>query len=443
MPARCPGSACGLEFSSVIVFFGLISLVVGLILAYTLKPVDRSAGYWIAGAFLSGFAALLRTSMASGGHLLAVSIPNSVNLFINLLFALSLRALLDKPMRHDRVLAVGAVATVLYVVLHEVAARSGSAVVELVVNPLVQISMASAIGVFAIQLYRERGFRFAAALAVLQGLLAALWCARLVSGISQGRIDFATLSMINAFIFTPLMLVGTIRLLCYLGLRLEEVAMKVDRAGVAGLLKALNALAMSRDNETGNHILRTQQFVRQMALHLERQGRLETQGVRDFVDLLHDVTPLHDIGKVGIPDRILKKPGKLDSEEWEIMKTHTSLGAGIIDSAQTPDTAVDSRVFDALRVARQVALSHHENWDGSGYPHGLAGRRIPQCAQLVAIADAYDALRSVRVYKAAWSHEDAVADIVGLSGRRFDPELVAVFLAEAEEFRAITERHRD
>lgn len=432
-----------MEFSSVIVFFGLISLVVGLILAYTLKPVDRSGGYWIAGAFLSGFAALLRTSMASGGHLFAVSIPNATNLFINLLFALSLRALLDKPIRHDRALAIGAVATVAYAAVHELAWSKGLALVEVVVNPLVQIAMASVIGVFAWQLFRERGFRFAAALAVLQGLLATLWVARLATGLMQGKIDFATLSMINAFIFTPLLLVGTIRLLCYVGLRLEEVTTKVDRAGVAGLLKTLNALAMSRDNETGNHILRTQKYVRQMALHLKRQGRLEAQGVRDYVDLLHDVTPLHDLGKVGIPDRILKKPGKLDQDEWEIMKTHTSLGAGIIDSAQTPETAADSRVLDALRVARQVALSHHENWDGSGYPQGLAGNRIPQAAQLVAIADAYDALRSARVYKAAWSHEDAVADIVNLSGRRFDPELVAVFLAEAETCRAIAEQYRD
>ena len=432
-----------MEFSSVIVFFGLISVVVGLILAYTLNPVDRSAGYWIAGALLSGMAALLRTSMATGGHLFAVSVPNSVNLFINVLFALSLRALVARPLNYERWLAGGAVATVAYVLLHEVAASAGTAMVELLVNPLVQIVMASTIGVLAVDLYRERGFRFAAAMAGLQGLLALLWLARLVTGVAQGHIDFAALSVVNAFIFTPLMLAGTVRLLCYLALRLEEYTAKVDQASVAGLLGALNALALSRDNETGNHILRTQKFVERMACHLLAQGRLNTYGIRDFVQLLHDVTPLHDIGKVGIPDRILRKPGKLDKDEWEIMRTHSELGAAIIDSARTPQTASNSRVEQALQLARQVALGHHENWDGSGYPQGQAGLEIPQAAQLVAIADAYDALRSVRVYKPSWSHEDAVADIVGLAGKRFDPDLVGVFLAESDHFREIAERYSD
>jgi HD-GYP domain-containing protein (c-di-GMP phosphodiesterase class II) len=441
--SRFPLSEGRLEFSSVIVFFGLISIVVGLILAYTLNPVDRSAGYWIAGAFLSGLAALLRTSMSAGGHLLAVSVPNSANLFINVLFALSIRALMDKPMQHQRLLVGGAAATAGYVLVHEFAARAGSAVVELVVNPLVQIGMASAIAVLAVRLYRERGFRFAAALAMLQGMLALLWAARLFTGLAQGRIDFAALSVVNAFIFTPLMLVGTIRLLCYLALRLEEYAAKVDKSGVAGLLGALNALALSRDNETCNHILRTQKYVELMANNLLRQGRLQTHGIRDFVQLLHDVTPLHDIGKVGIPDSILRKPGKLDPEEWETMRTHAMLGANIIDSARTPETARDSRAEHALQIARQVALGHHENWDGSGYPQQLAGNQIPQPAQLVAIADAYDALRSVRVYKAAWSHEDAVADIVGLAGRRFDPDLVGVFVVESDRFREIADRYRD
>ena len=432
-----------MEFSSVIVFFGLISLVVGLILASTLQPVDRSARFWIAGAFLSGVAALLRTSLPAGGHLLAVSVPNAVNVLINLLFALSIRALMNKPLDHVRVLRFGIAATVFYAALHEVAARSGSAAVEVVVNPLVQISMASYIGICAMALYRETGFRFAAWMAVLQGLLAALWIARLASGLAQGHIDFATLSVVNAFIFTPLLLVGTVRLLCYVALRLEQYAMQVDRVGVAGLLNALNALALSRDNETGHHILRTQKYVERMAVHLLRMKQLDTGGIRDYVQVLHDVTPLHDIGKVGIPDRILRKPDKLTPEEWDIMRTHSQIGADIIDAAQPPVTTHDSRTHEALRLAREVALSHHENWDGSGYPLQLVGSQIPQSAQLVAIADAYDALRSVRVYKAAWSHDDAVADITRLSGKRFDPRLVAVFLAEAEEFRQIAERYPD
>jgi response regulator RpfG family c-di-GMP phosphodiesterase len=292
-------------------------------------------------------------------------------------------------------------------------------------------------------LYRERGFRFAAVLALLQALLVLLWTARAFTGISQGRIDFAALSVVNAFIFTPLMLVGTIRLLCYLGLRLEEFVSKVERSGADGLLNTLNALALSRDNETGNHVLRTQKFVRLMADHLQARDRLDSQGIRDYPELLQNVAPLHDIGKVGIPDRILKKPGSLDSAEWEIMRTHTTVGAEVIDAARTPELAKDSYVNDVLQVARQIALSHHENWDGSGYPQGLSGKRIPQAAQLMAIADAYDALRSQRVYKEPWTHEAAIADIVSLSGKRFDPELVEVFVAESERFREVAETYRD
>lgn len=125
------------------------------------------------------------------------------------------------------------------------------------------------------------------------------------------------------------------------------------------------------------------------------------------------------------------------------MRTHTTVGAEVIDAARTPQTASDSYVNDVLLVARQIALSHHENWDGSGYPAGLAGKQIPQAAQLMAIADAYDALRSERVYKKAWPHDAAVADIVALSGKRFDPELVEAFMGEAERFREIAETYHD
>lgn len=443
------------EFSSVIVFLGLISISVGVILAYTLSTIDRSARYWIAAALLSGVASLMRTVMPQDDHFFATSVPNATNFFINLLFALSLGALTRRTFDFGKLLGFGAMFSVLYAALHEVMFRLDSAIIEVVVNPVVQISMASLIGVYAIEIYRERRLKFAAVIGVLQGILAILWMLRLVTGLSQGRIDFGALSLVNAFIFTPLLLVGTIRLLCYLGLRLEEYVNKVDRSSAASLLNTLNTLAMSRDNETGNHVLRTQKFIKAMAERLHLEGKLDTQGIRNYVELLHDVAPLHDIGKVGIPDRILKKPTGLNAEEWEVMRAHTLIGANIIDAARIPQGGEDSLVDNALQggegsvikevlqVARQVALSHHENWDGSGYPNGLAGKEIPQSAQLMAIADAYDALRSTRVYKGAWDHEHAVADIRSHSGSRFDPELVDVFEREAEAFRRIADTYRD
>lgn len=431
------------NFSNVLIFAGLIAIGVGLILVFTLQTIDRSAKFWIAGSLVSGVATLLRNIAPSSEHFLAVSIPNALNLLINVLFALSIRALIDRPLRFDQIMKAAIPLTVAYAGVHEVLFLADSALVEIVINPIVQISLALTIGYFSLALYQERQLRFAAIMAVLQVMLAILWVIRLFTGLAQGRINFEALSVVNTLIFTPLILIGTLRLLCYLGLRLEEYALKVDRGSTEGLLNTLNTLALSRDNETGNHVLRTRQFVGVLAKHLEQRGRLDTQGIRNYPQLLQDVAPLHDIGKVGIPDRILKKPGKLDPEEWEIMQTHPAIGATVLDAARPRGGQRTPLLNEMLTVARQIALSHHENWDGSGYPQGLRGKAIPQAAQLMMIADAYDALRSRRIYKDAWSHEQAVEDIVGKAGTRFDPELVAAFVVEADEFRRIADTYRD
>ena len=134
-------------------------------------------------------------------------------------------------------------------------------------------------------------------------------------------------------------------------------------------------------------------------------------------NLLLQAAPMHDVGKIGIPDRILLKPGKLDPEEWEIMKTHTTVGAQIIGEHPS----------ELLKIARQVALSHHEKWDGTGYPYGLSGEDIPLSSRIVMIADVFDALTSERPYKKAWSEADAIAEIEQGSGRHFDPKLVVAF----------------
>ena len=130
-----------------------------------------------------------------------------------------------------------------------------------------------------------------------------------------------------------------------------------------------------------------------------------------------NASPMHDIGKIGIPDRILLKPGKLDAEEWEIMKTHSSIGADILSGHDS----------DLMNMARVIALTHHEKWDGSGYPMGLSGDDIPIVGRIVAVADVFDALTSERPYKHAWPVEEAVEEIINGSGKHFDPELVEIF----------------
>ncbi|UTH73268.1 HD-GYP domain-containing protein [Chromobacterium sp. IIBBL 290-4] len=216
--------------------------------------------------------------------------------------------------------------------------------------------------------------------------------------------------------------------------RSRELQLSQDAAIVA-----LASLAETRDQETGNHIRRTQNYVRQLAIQLRHHPRFREQLDEATIDMLYKSAPLHDIGKVGIPDHILLKPGKLTPEEFEIMKTHTTLGRDAIATAE--------KILDApssfLRFAREIAYGHQEKWDGSGYPQGLAGEAIPLSARLMAVADVYDALISRRVYKDPMAHALAVDLIREGSGRHFDPDIVAAFLQIADQFHAIAERYAD
>ncbi len=202
---------------------------------------------------------------------------------------------------------------------------------------------------------------------------------------------------------------------------------------------ALARLAETRDPETGNHLLRTQAYVRVLALHRQRDPRFAGQIDDRQVDLLAKSAPLHDIGKVGIPDSVLLKPGKLNAEEWAVMKTHAQIGADAISRA---DSDVAQPVA-FLQVAKQMARSHHERWNGSGYPDGLAGEAIPLAARLMALADVYDALISRRVYKPALSADTARAMILAERGQHFDPAAVDAFIDCEAEFTAIARRYAD
>jgi putative two-component system response regulator len=204
-------------------------------------------------------------------------------------------------------------------------------------------------------------------------------------------------------------------------------------------IRALASLAETRDNETGNHIRRTQSYVKALAIRLKDHPRFSSELSDAAIESLYKSAPLHDIGKVGIPDRILLKPGRLDAAEFEIMKTHTTLGHDALVQAEK-DMEFES---DFLRHAKEIAHSHQEKWDGSGYPQGLRGDAIPLSARLMAVADVYDALISRRVYKKALTHEKAIEIIAEGRGRHFDPEIVDAFLSITEQFRDIALRHAD
>jgi putative two-component system response regulator len=220
-----------------------------------------------------------------------------------------------------------------------------------------------------------------------------------------------------------------------------EVARRTKQISVVQdvTIMAMASLAETRDNETGNHIRRTQHYVRVLALELRKQPKFTAVLDDATVELLFKSAPLHDIGKVGIPDAILLKPGKLTPEEFEVMKTHTRLGRDAIVAAE----ALLDEPVSFLEYAREIAYSHQEKWDGTGYPEGLAGERIPLSARLMAVADVYDALISRRCYKPPVPHDQAVEIIREGRGKHFDPQVVDSFLAIEEACRAIAERYAD
>ncbi|MBP9219539.1 MAG: two-component system response regulator [Sterolibacterium sp.] len=204
-------------------------------------------------------------------------------------------------------------------------------------------------------------------------------------------------------------------------------------------IRALAHLAETRDSETGNHLLRTQHYVRALALRLRQHPRFSAYLDARTIDLLTKSAPLHDIGKVGIPDSILHKPGPLTPEEWVIMKTHARLGSDAIEQAE----ADVEQPIDFLVLAKEIARWHHEKWDGSGYPDGLKGDEIPVSARLMAVADVFDALISPRVYKPAMSYEQAREIITQGRGSHFDPDIVAAFLAGFDAITAIADQYQD
>jgi putative two-component system response regulator len=202
---------------------------------------------------------------------------------------------------------------------------------------------------------------------------------------------------------------------------------------------AMATLAEVRDQDTGNHLRRTQNYVKALANQLRHQPRFSSNLTAKVIEMLFECAPLHDIGKVGIPDRILLKAGRFELDEFAIMKTHPTLGYEALlvsqDLAKTP--------MEFLEIAKQIVYSHHEKWDGSGYPQGLVGDAIPIPARLMALADVYDALISKRVYKAGMNHEEAVQIIVAGRGTHFDPDVVDAFVELEVEFDEISKRFAD
>jgi putative two-component system response regulator len=266
------------------------------------------------------------------------------------------------------------------------------------------------------------------------------------AGLELGAVDYITKPIsppiVMARVATQLKLKAAADFLRDKNVYLEqEVARRTREVQIVQdvTINGMASLAETRDDQTGNHIRRTQFYIRHLAEQLRNHPRFAEFLCNEHIDMLFKSAPLHDIGKVGIPDRILLKPGRLTAEEFEIMKTHATLGRNTLAAAERSIGA--SVKF--LDFAKDIAYCHHEKWDGSGYPQGLAGDAIPICARLMAVADVYDALISSRVYKRGMTHEEAVAIIGQGQGTHFDPDIANAFLSDHAGFQAIAQRFVD
>ena len=267
----------------------------------------------------------------------------------------------------------------------------------------------------------------------------------------QGGAAFTGLSLLPSALITFLWTFALLTITTYLVLRRSEDTLDHERTRSASerlrqtqtlvrtrdaVIFALAKLAGFRDHETGGHLERISEYATLLASGLRRHPEYGQQVTPAFVRLIGLAAVLHDIGKVGIEDRVLRKPGPLTPQEREYMQRHTVLAGGCL-------TEIAQRLGSSnfMHMAADIALSHHEHWDGAGYPHALKGDNTPLAARIVAIVDVYDALSTPRVYKSPMPHAECVATIRAAAGSQFDPELVRVWLALEPKFWAIAQQH--
>ena len=439
-------------------FFGMFSFA-GAALLFIQHKSDRQP-YIFLWAVASVFIGLGVTGVSLRDLLpdfFAYKLANSLTLAAAVLFNYSLASLNGKSIQFWRaftgsLLFAAGIVIVLLLVSYYAGPRY---------QPLVVSSVSAVLGFYggylANQFYKKSHIQLAAVLAIIFYCGALVWAIRLLTIIFYD-VGFASDGgVLNVITFALLLIFGILRYVFFTGLvlsiaerkkeqfnqefhemKLELAEKKVEKSELQ-LLSSLNALAKARDDETGNHIIRTQKYVQLLALQLRSSGHYVDQLSDESIDALVKATPLHDIGKIGIPDKILKKNGPLTDGEWITMKTHTTIGESVLNTLE--DGSLDQSDF--IVKAIKIAGGHHEKWDGSGYPRGLAEQSIPLEARIMALADMYDALVSDRVYKDAWTHDQARNELLSKRATQFDPVIVDAFIVEQENFKAVAKQYQD
>ena len=264
-------------------------------------------------------------------------------------------------------------------------------------------------------------------------------------GFALGAVDYITkpfqIEEVVARVETHLKLRHTQNTLKHFNSKLQEmVSQQVEEIARSqqAMIFALAKLSHTRDDDTGLHLERVQHLCKILATALSQTPEFGDGITPAFIEEIYHASPLHDVGKVGIADAILLKPGKLSEEEFTVMKTHTTIGAATLESVHQ---LYPNNAFIAMGI--EIARHHHERWDGKGYPHALAGEAIPIAARIMALVDVYDALRARRPYKEPFSHERAIAIISEENGRIFDPRIVAAFFAVQQQCDEVCRRFAD
>ena len=419
---------------------------------------------WIIGSILLGTATVLVALKDVAPEFVAYKLGNSLNIAAYIYFYYSCVSLLGKKILFSSVALRAVIAAIIFIVALIYVADDVGVKYQPALVALCGLALNSYTGILTLKFYKQRKVRLALALTIIFFLTALLWGARFFM-ILFGNLGFAFQGgAANLISFVLLMAFGIAKYMYFAGLvtsieweKKEELIaqihhMKADLASKelelankkaeqieVQLLTSLNALAKARDNETGNHIIRTQHYVNLLALRLRSEGHYIDQLSDNSIGALVKAAPLHDIGKVGIPDNILLKKGPLTEDEWNVMKTHTLIGESVLGAAYVEHDS-DS---DVIAKAIKLAGGHHEKWDGTGYPRGLSGQAIPLEARIMSVGDMYDALVSDRPYKKAWTHERAVQEIIAKRGTQLDPAIVDIFIAEQDTFREIADRYKD